>query len=216
MKAEQHFVARYDCFGMRVWLASRSRWASWPPRATTTRGAAAHAAFTVDRMVGLGDGFYSCVVGTLSALAHRRLENRAEAQRDDEANEAAVASEAGTVPLEQPAVDLGTVSRQTQRLLHSVAMLSLMFGAGWIWIDVLPALGVLNRIHLWQDADRNVAITLADLAISLVVAVMTVIAARNLPGLLEIAILQRLPIEPASRFAISTVARYLIVVVGLV
>jgi potassium efflux system protein len=38
---------------------------------------------------------------------------------------------------------------------------------------------------------------------------------RNIPGLLEMTILQRLPIDNAGRFAYSTLARYTIVVVGL-
>jgi potassium efflux system protein len=149
-------------------------------------------------------------------IAHRRLEHRAEAERDGETAESCAVGEAGAVPVEHAVVDLGAVSLQTQRLLYSLALLALLLGASWIWIDVSPALGFLNRVSLWQDADRGFPITLADLSLSLLIAVMTVIAARNLPGLLEIAVLQHLPLEPAGRFAISTVARYLIVVIGLV
>jgi potassium efflux system protein len=148
-------------------------------------------------------------------VTHRRLENRAAAESDNEAPESAAVGEGGVVPLEHAVVDLGALSLQTQRLLHSLAMLALMLGAGWIWMDVLPAFGFLNRVALWQDAEGGPATTLADLTLSAVIGVMTVIAARNLPGLLEIAILQRLPLDPAARFAISTVSRYLIVVVGL-
>ena len=148
-------------------------------------------------------------------VTHRRLENRAAAQSDDETTEHAAVGEGGVVPLEHAVVDLGALSLQTQRLLQSMATLALMLGAGWIWMDVLPAFGFLNRVQLWQGADGGPATTLADLTLSAVIAVMTVIAARNLPGLLEIAVLQRLPLDPAARFAISTVSRYLIVLVGL-
>jgi potassium efflux system protein len=149
-------------------------------------------------------------------VAQRRLENRAEADRDNETIETSAVGEAGAVPVEHAVVDLGAVSLQTQRLLYSLAALALIAGAGWIWMDVLPALGFLDRVALWQDAEGRLPVTLANLSMSVVIAVMMVIAARNIPGLLEIAILQRLPLEPAARFAISTVSRYLIVVVGLV
>jgi potassium efflux system protein len=48
------------------------------------------------------------------------------------------------------------------------------------------------------------------------VVLMTAIAARNVPGLLEIALLQRLPLDPGGRYAIATVCKYLIVLAGIV
>jgi potassium efflux system protein len=49
-----------------------------------------------------------------------------------------------------------------------------------------------------------------------IVAAMTFVAAKNLPGLLEIMLLQRLPLDTGSRYAVTTVARYSITIVGLV
>ena len=42
------------------------------------------------------------------------------------------------------------------------------------------------------------------------------IAVRNIPGLLEMTVLERLRIDAAGRFAFSTLARYAIIIVGLV
>ncbi|MGP1345809.1 MAG: mechanosensitive ion channel domain-containing protein [Phycisphaerales bacterium] len=58
-------------------------------------------------------------------------------------------------------------------------------------------------------------ITLNDIAVSLLVLVFTVVLSRNLPGLLEITILKRLPLDGGARFAISAVLRYLLVIVGV-
>ncbi len=58
-------------------------------------------------------------------------------------------------------------------------------------------------------------ITLADVGLAIVIAVITFLAARNLPGLLEIAFLTKLPLDSGSRFAISTIARYAILIVGI-
>jgi len=46
--------------------------------------------------------------------------------------------------------------------------------------------------------------------------VMTIIVARNVPGLLEVVILRRLPLDRGVRFAITTICRYILVVVGVI
>jgi potassium-dependent mechanosensitive channel len=50
----------------------------------------------------------------------------------------------------------------------------------------------------------------------LVVTILTIIVARNVPGLLEIIILRRLPIDRGIRFAIITISRYILVIIGVV
>lgn len=59
------------------------------------------------------------------------------------------------------------------------------------------------------------AVTIADVGLALVLLIVTVAAFRNLPGLIEIAVLQRLPLDAGSRYALSTVIRYLIAIVGI-
>jgi potassium efflux system protein len=49
-----------------------------------------------------------------------------------------------------------------------------------------------------------------------VVGIVTAVAARNLPGVLQIAFLQRLNIDPGTRYAAETLSRYFIVAVGIV
>lgn len=58
-------------------------------------------------------------------------------------------------------------------------------------------------------------ITLSDIAVALIVILFTVVLSRNLPGLLEITVLKRLPLDAGARFAISAVLRYLLVIVGV-
>jgi potassium efflux system protein len=62
---------------------------------------------------------------------------------------------------------------------------------------------------------RHEWITLGNLVGSIVFLVMTWIAVRNIPGLLEIVILQHLPLDAAVRYAITTVTRYALILVGL-
>lgn len=65
-----------------------------------------------------------------------------------------------------------------------------------------------------EESDKSV--TLADLLGAIMIATMAIIAAKNLPGLLEFTVLQRLPVESGAKFAIKTVASYLISVIGIV
>lgn len=58
-------------------------------------------------------------------------------------------------------------------------------------------------------------ITLADLLLAILLGLLTLVFSKNLPALLELALLQRLPLDSGARYAISTIARYLILVVGI-
>jgi potassium efflux system protein len=72
---------------------------------------------------------------------------------------------------------------------------------------------------LWQvegTEGKAVRITLSNLLLVIPVIVLTIIATRNVPGLMEIAFLQHLPISNAARYAITTIARYVLVALGIV
>ena len=58
------------------------------------------------------------------------------------------------------------------------------------------------------------AATWADLLLGLLVVIATTIVAKNLPGILEIAVLQNLPIDSGSRYAAASLAQYAIVAIG--
>jgi len=100
-------------------------------------------------------------------------------------------------------------------LIDAVTVALLLFGIWYIWDDVLPALAMIGRHPLWTLSNEQ-QITLGALGTALLVAILTVIVARNVPGLLEIVILRRLPIDRGVRFAIITICRYLLVIIGLV
>jgi len=107
------------------------------------------------------------------------------------------------------------ISRQTRRLINAVTMLIPLSGIWYVWKDVLPALGALADIELWRLGDVQ-AVTLGSLAMALLIVALTIIATRNAPGLLEIVILRRLPFDRGVRFAIITIFRYSLAVIGIV
>ncbi len=67
-----------------------------------------------------------------------------------------------------------------------------------------------------QTQAEPARVTLADLVYALFILVITIIIARDVPGLLEFVVLQRLPITYGARYAISTITRYAIVIIGVV
>jgi potassium efflux system protein len=161
---------------------------------------------------------------TYRALAIKQARERRAAVQS-EAKEPGAAPEADGSP-SQPALpefDLSTVNVQTRKLLRIAVSVALLVGLWLVWADVLPALGFLKRVELWSisvvgtdNVPTTVWINLADVLLAAAVAALTVAASRNVPGLLEMVVLQRLPLEPGARFAITTVSRYSITVVGVV
>ena len=90
-----------------------------------------------------------------------------------------------------------------------------------MWRGLFPALGVLDDITVWTttavtpDGDRVVPVTLWGLLRALLTLGLTWVAARNVPGVLEITLLQRLRLDAGTRYAVVTVCRYLIIAVGV-
>ncbi|RPI62534.1 MAG: mechanosensitive ion channel protein MscS, partial [Planctomycetaceae bacterium] len=64
--------------------------------------------------------------------------------------------------------------------------------------------------------DKVVPVTLADVLLAVGVGLLTLAASKNIPGFMEMTVLQRLPWEPGGRYAFVTVLRYIILVVGVV
>lgn len=58
-------------------------------------------------------------------------------------------------------------------------------------------------------------VTMADVTLALLIVVVSIAAVRNLPGLLELVVLQRLPIDNAARYAITTLSRYALTFLGI-
>jgi potassium efflux system protein len=125
---------------------------------------------------------------------------------------------------EEPELDLASVDMQTRKLLHIVIVLSAAVGLWLIWADKLPALGILDdpNFSLWQHAmtvdgkEVLAPITLADLLLAVALGLLAAAAAKNLPAVLEIAILQRVSLESGTRYAVKALTQYTIVVVGII
>jgi len=175
----------------------------------------------------LGIMFANLVILRWLALARRKLAwqramKESEAKKAEKDKESEQEAEGELPVIESKPLDLDAVDQQTRKLLQSGLFLLAVL-AGWgIWAEVLPAFNLLDRVALWSqtvmvDGVESIApVTLADVVLALVVAAVTTIAAKNLPGLMEIVLLQRLTLQPGSRYAINTLVRYVVVTVGTI
>ncbi len=109
---------------------------------------------------------------------------------------------------------IGSISHQARALLQSVLILLAVVGTWLIWKNFLPALNAFQKIELWAKGTED-AVTLWNLLLALVIVVMTMVASKNGPGLIEIVFLQHIPLDRGVRFAITTITRYLIVIIGV-
>jgi potassium efflux system protein len=59
-------------------------------------------------------------------------------------------------------------------------------------------------------------VTPRDIGLALLLAILTFACARNIPGLMEMWILQRLPLDQSVRYAVTTMTSYLIILLGVI
>lgn len=123
----------------------------------------------------------------------------------------------------QEGIDVQELGEQARRLLMTATYLLVAVGFWLIWRQLIPALGALETVtlpltttELVDGIEQVRAVNLLDLTFGGVLILLTVILSKNLPGLMEIILLQRLPLDVGSRYAIRTLTQYLIVAVGLI
>lgn len=125
--------------------------------------------------------------------------------------------------------------RQSRSLFVTAMVACAMAGLWIVWSDVLPALDKLDKWPAWRsttsvtewiknDEGNEVAstyevpdpVTYAEIVFALIILGIAFGATRNLPGLLEFAVLRRLPLDRSARYAITTLVRYAIILLGII
>ncbi len=115
-------------------------------------------------------------------------------------------------------IDIGAISKQVNRLLRATSLVAMVVVAWQIWGNVLPVFGYLDDWHVYKTSLADGLthwITLRHLLLATGIVILTFILSNNLPGLLEITLLDRLPLDRGGRYAISFVVKYLVAIVGL-
>ena len=169
----------------------------------------------------------------LRAIAEAR--ERARQRRQQEVGEGTVTIDSEIIVIPEEKLDVAAISGQTLQLMRVVLTVVGIAALWGIWAEALPALGVLREVTVWKitqqvsemvptadggneinEYTKTIPITLANLGIACLVALLTVVAVKNIPGLLEIAVLRRLPFDAGGRFAVTAITRYTLTVVGVI
>jgi len=148
------------------------------------------------------------------AIEQARQRRAAAAADGPVAEEPAGVSEI-SVPTD-PALDLATINVQTRAFIKYFLAVAGFLGIWLVWVDVLPALHILDQIPLWLAPGQTEVTSLADLCLAVLTFATAVIAARNAPALLELALLHRFTLDATFRYTVGALSRYAILVVGLI
>ena len=152
-------------------------------------------------------------------IEQRRKQQKLAAQSTADAPAVQTVAEAMEIEVqEQIGTDINSVTRQAKELTGVIFFFVCGAILWHIWQDVLPATKFLEKVQLWSVAIEGSieVVTLRDLLISLGLFLLTFFAVRNIPGMLELVLLKRLPLDAGSRYAITTIFRYVLTVVGVI
>lgn len=147
-------------------------------------------------------------------LAYRRVLAERGATVHDSSNSEAV-------EIEEPKLDLNQVNQQSLRLIRLLFFGVFTFLLYHLWADVLYALTYADNIVLWQSgADDGspvvLPVSLADVSTAILIAVVTLLLVKNLPGLLEVLLLSRMTLKPGTSYAATTLLTYTLISCGIV
>ena len=136
---------------------------------------------------------------------------------------AGASGSSGTAPTnielqDAPAIDLASVSQQAKEVVVFLLTIFGLMTMWWIWQDVLPALGMLRRVQLWESTvgQATIPVTLADMVYALAILVVVFLLTKNLPGVLNLVFHNFLRLDAGARYAAMTLIRYVITIVGLI
>ncbi|BAH83043.1 miniconductance mechanosensitive channel MscM [Candidatus Ishikawella capsulata] len=144
------------------------------------------------------------------------LATRARNEEDKELN----LQNLDTLEIEEPVINIDIISAQSLRLVRSFLKLIAIISVIGLWSEIHSAFDFLGKIHLWdttriiQGIENIHSITLGAVMLSIVVFVITTQIVRDFPALLEIAVLQNIKLTPGTSYAITTITKYFLMIIG--
>ncbi len=141
------------------------------------------------------------------AIEKRRALKAAGASEEDESDEELI-----SVDKDEQALDLVSVGEQTRYLLRLLVGMGIAAAVLSLWSTTLPLIPYLDTIRL----PLTEGFSLLDLAKAALVVGVTWLITKNLPGMLELAVLRTTSIDAGTRHAIATICQYAVLATGLV
>ncbi|EFE97585.1 miniconductance mechanosensitive channel MscM [Serratia odorifera] len=154
----------------------------------------------------------------------RRADILAQRARGEEEtpNTPVVSSNEGSMDVDESEIDLDAISAQSLRLVRSILTMIALVSVIFLWSEIHSAFAFLENITLWDvtskvnGVDTVQPITLGAVLIAILVLIVTMQLVRNLPALLELAVLQHLDLTPGTGYAITTITKYLLLLFGAI
>ena len=144
------------------------------------------------------------------------LAQRAKGEEDATATQ----NNSEALEVDEPVIDLDAISAQSLRLVRSILTLIALVSVIVLWSEIHSAFGFLENIRLWdasttvQGVESLQPITLGSVLIAILVLIITTQLVRNMPALLELALLQHLNLTPGTGYAITTLTKYALILIG--
>lgn len=114
-------------------------------------------------------------------------------------------------------LDAGADYRQVQQLARLATAVAVAWIVGRVWLDIVPLDHYLGQFEIWDNSNSGrPRVNYWDLFLAGSVVTVTALFSRNLPGLLELILPVRLPLDRGGRYAVTFVARYFVLLIGLV
>jgi potassium efflux system protein len=160
---------------------------------------------------------HALIMRSLKVTRWRLRLKELEAQREAQAS-----ATPDSANLQEQVADVGHVSAATAQLVNVATIFIAAVAALYIWEPLLPALAAFDRVELWTSTSvvqgETVVnrFTLATVVNVLILAGLTVFAARRLPAVIEIVLRSRTDVSPGTRYATSSLLNYVIVGAGIV
>lgn len=153
-------------------------------------------------------------------LSYQRLLERREEKiaRENEG----LPEEASTFDTEEKRLNKEVISEQSMTLLKGLCLVLLVTVLSTVWSNQLELTNWMDNVVLWQatstvgDSAEAIDITLKSIMYALLTLVISFVSIRNIPGLLELLVLRRMSLSPGTGYTITTLLRYIILMVGIV
>ncbi|KMJ46089.1 mechanosensitive channel protein [Xenorhabdus khoisanae] len=150
----------------------------------------------------------------------RRAEILAQRAKSEDDSSNINSSVEGSIEVEEPVIDLDAISAQSLGLVRSILTMLALVSLILLWSELHSAFSFLENIRLWNvsttinGVDTVQPITLGSILVAILVIIITTQLVRNLPALLELALLQHLDLSPGTGYAITTLTKYSITLIG--
>ncbi|MEM8677836.1 MAG: mechanosensitive ion channel domain-containing protein [Planctomycetota bacterium] len=152
-------------------------------------------------------------------IKHRRLalaeaieRRRARQEAAQQEPEAESGEGVAVVDEDELELDLDSVGAQTRDMLRMLFGLGVVAAVLALWSTTRPLIPFLDTIIIPTTTEFS----LMELLKAALVVAVTWLVARNLPGLLELAVLRATSMDTGTRYALTTVCQYAVVLLGAV